>query len=60
MTHCEYVQKGRQGSPMQWFAVGHMSLVVTFLALTLNFPSRNLQEMLHGDVEAFHETPSGR
>lgn len=30
MTHCEYVQRSRQDSPMRWFLVGHMSFAVTF------------------------------
>ena len=41
MTQCEYVQSSRQGSPMQWFVVGHMTLVVTFSGSDSSFPITN-------------------
>lgn len=46
MTQCEYVQSSRQGSPMQWFVVGHMTLVVTFSGSDSSFPITNFTRFM--------------
>lgn len=44
MTHFEYVQRSRQGSPTQWLVVGHMSLAVTFFGNDFSFPITNIKK----------------